>query len=81
MAKKNNGSVSWYLPKISGGYQARAFAHSTTSVADAMRILAEDGYTFASAIPECHYWVEERELCQAFVDAGFGDEFIRDHVR
>lgn len=83
MAKKTTHlGVSWHLPTKDGKrFQQRHFTTSTPSVSDGMRMLAEDGHTFQSAIADCNYLIDEKELCEAYVEAGYGDVLMSDWVK
>jgi hypothetical protein len=69
------------MPDGKGGFRKRPFAYSTQAESDYMRLLADLGYTFASALERCEYAPTERSICQAFVDAGHGDVMMNEWVR
>jgi len=83
MAKKSRSlGVDYALPLKSGkGFSSRPFATSTVAVGEAMKLLGEMGHTFESALSEPGYWYEEKELCQKFIDAGYGHIKIGDWIK
>lgn len=83
MTKKNTHlGVGWHLPTKDGKkFRQHPFTTTTQSVSDGMRMLAEDGHTFKTAITACHYLIDEKELCEKYVEAGYGDVAMSDWVK
>lgn len=74
-------AVSWHLPDGNGGFQKTPFMYSTQAESFFMRVLAEEGHTFASALKVCHYAPTAEAICQRFVEEGYGDVMMEDFVR
>lgn len=66
--------TAWHMPHRRGGFYRRPFTHTTTAEADWMRLLADDGHTFTTALDRCDYAPAEATLCRTYIDAGHGDQ-------
>lgn len=75
------GDVAWHLPDGKGGFRKRPFAYSTTAESSWMRQLAAWGCTFKQGYARCQYAPTEKELCGAFIDAGYGDRYMSEFIR
>lgn len=78
MAKKNTDDlgVLWYLPG-----KKRRFATTTASSSLLIGLLGEDGHTFGSALDVILYDPEAKTVVQYFVENGYADAKISEHVR
>lgn len=72
--------VDWHLPDGRGGFRARRFASTTVASGDLIRLLAEDGNTWAEIASAIIYDDEAKAVAQRFVDAGYGATLAREMV-
>lgn len=66
--------VDWHLPARRGdGYARRPFATTTVASSDLIRLLADDGLTWAEVADAILFDPDAKHVATTFVDAGHGD--------
>lgn len=68
--------TDWFLPG-----QKRRFATTTVATSELTSVLAGDGLTFRQGVAAINYDDDAKRVLQHFVDAGYGDTKMSEHIR
>lgn len=66
--RKGELGVEWFLPG-----KKRRFADTTPATSNLLRVLSEDGSTWAEVLAAIHFDPDAKFVAQTFVNAGLGD--------
>ena len=76
-----NLGVSWYQPKPDGTFYKRRFASTTVADSDSIALYGELWYTWQQLNDkETFLSKEARYIIQKFIEFGYGDTPIANHV-
>ena len=73
--------VDWHRPKPDGTFYKRKFASTTVADSDSIALYGELGYTWQQLNDkETFLSKEARYIIQKFIEFGYGDTHIANHV-
>lgn len=73
-------SVTWHKPKPTGGFYRRPFAYSTMADSQLLSLCAYEGLTWNQVLNLPHLSSEVRYIVRSFIEWGYGDTQLRQHV-